>query len=129
MTGPQRDAAWRHEWHNNAPRIEFLHLADAVLNKAEAALLDPERDEHDKRCTALAEVPQQVFPERPLPVWIPARELTATFPDTETMTSLGSTLQSATWTTNLGNLRDSFTVRNAFRVPIGIFLRNWRENL
>ena len=57
--------------------------------------------------------PQQVAPELFFPMWIPARELSATFSDTEIMTSLGSTAQSPLWSKLLENLRDLKTIRNA----------------
>ncbi|KAI9910666.1 hypothetical protein PsorP6_010167 [Peronosclerospora sorghi] len=113
MTGPQRDKKWRQSWQNAAPRVELSHPTDAVFEKAEAALLDEGRDDCDKRCAALAGVPQQVSPELCLPMWIPARDLTATFSDTEIMTSLGSTAQSPMWTKSLEHLRDFKTIRNA----------------
>lgn len=60
MTGPQRDKKWRQTWRNAAPRADFSRPADAIFEKAEAALLDPERYPQAKRCAALAGVPQQV---------------------------------------------------------------------
>ncbi|UIZ28542.1 hypothetical protein KXD40_009205 [Peronospora effusa] len=110
---PQRDRKWRQAWQTTANRVDFSRPTDAVFAKAEHALLDPERDVHDKRCAALAGVPQQVSPELCLPMWIPARELSATFSDTEIMTSLGSTAQSPLWSKSLEHLRDFKTIRNA----------------
>ncbi|KAI9990431.1 hypothetical protein PInf_021402 [Phytophthora infestans] len=96
MTGPQRDKKWRQAWQNTAPRAEFSRPQDAIFESAENAMLDPDRSPEDKRFAALA-----------------ARELTATFSDTEIMTSMGSTPQTTTWTSNLGHLRDFKTIRNA----------------
>ncbi|KAF4034853.1 hypothetical protein GN244_ATG13139 [Phytophthora infestans] len=76
-------------------------------------MLDPDRTPADKRFAALADTPQDVATERPLPMWIPARELIATFSDTEIMTLMGSTPQTTTWTSYLGHLRDFKTIRNA----------------
>ncbi|KAF4138708.1 hypothetical protein GN958_ATG12103 [Phytophthora infestans] len=113
MTGPQRDKKWRQAWQNTAPRAEFSRPQDAIFASAENAMLDPDRSPEDKRFAALAGTPQDVAPELLLPMWIPARELTATFSDTEIMTSMGSTPQTTTWTSNLGHLRDFKTIRNA----------------
>ncbi|ETN04261.1 hypothetical protein PPTG_23662 [Phytophthora nicotianae INRA-310] len=113
MPGPQRDKKWRQEWQNSAPRAESSRPQDSIFENAENVLLDPDRSPEDKRFAALAGAPQQVSPELLLPMWIPARELTATFSDTEIMTSLGSTPQTLTWTSNLGHLREFKTVRNA----------------
>ena len=109
----QRDRKWRQAWQTTANRVKFSRPTDAVFAKAETALLDPARDVHDKRCAALAGVPQQVSPELCLPMWIPARELSATFSDTEIMTSLGSTTQSPLWSKSLELLRDFKRICNA----------------
>ncbi|OWY95241.1 hypothetical protein PHMEG_00034803, partial [Phytophthora megakarya] len=113
MSGPIQDSKWRKEWINSAPRAEYSRPTDAAFEQAERALLDPERDALDKRCAALAGAPQQVSTELCFPMWIPARDLTVTFTDTEIMTSLGSTAQSPLWTKCLGHLRDFKTIRKA----------------
>ncbi|KAE9039498.1 hypothetical protein PR003_g8013 [Phytophthora rubi] len=113
MPGPQRDKKWRQAWQNAAPRGEFTRPADAIFEKAERAFLDPDRDERDKRCAALAGVPQQVSPELCFSMWIPARDLTVSFSDTEIMTSLGSTPQSPLWSKSLEHLRDFKAVPQA----------------
>ncbi|KAI9990780.1 hypothetical protein PInf_018349 [Phytophthora infestans] len=109
MTGPQRDKKWRQAWQNAASRAELSRPQDAVFENAESVMLDPDRTPADKRFAALT----GCRPELLLPMWIPARELTATFSDTEIMTSMGSTPQTTTWTSNLGHLRDFKTIRNA----------------
>ena len=76
-------------------------------------MLDPDRDVYDKRCAALARVPQPVSPELCLPTWIPARDLSSTFSDTEIVTSRGSSAQSLLWTESLANLRDTKKILNA----------------
>ena len=93
--------------------MDFSRPTDAVFAKAETALSDPGRDVRNKHSAALAGVPQLVSPELRLPMWIPARELSATFSDTEIMTSLGSTTQSPLWSKSLEHLRDFKTIRNA----------------
>ncbi|KAJ8509383.1 hypothetical protein ON010_g18771 [Phytophthora cinnamomi] len=113
MPGPQRDKKWRAAWQNAAPKADYTRPTDAIFEKAEKAFLDPERDGRDKRCAALAGVPQQVSPELCFSMWIPAGNLTASFTDTEIMTSLGATPQSASWSKSLEHLRDFRTVRNA----------------
>ncbi|EGZ04874.1 hypothetical protein PHYSODRAFT_320278 [Phytophthora sojae] len=40
-------------------------------------MMDPDRDERDKRCAALAGVPQQVSADLCFSMWIPARDLTS----------------------------------------------------
>jgi hypothetical protein len=113
MVGLQRDKKWRQSWQNAAPRADFSRPTDAVFAKAEAALLDPDRDTQDKKFAALDGVPQQVSNDLCFPMWIPARDLTVSFSDTEIMTSLGSTPQSPLWSKSLEHLRDFKTVRNA----------------
>uniref|UniRef100_A0AAV1VDP4 Uncharacterized protein n=1 Tax=Peronospora matthiolae TaxID=2874970 RepID=A0AAV1VDP4_9STRA len=93
VSGPQRDRNRRQAWQRAAPRVQFSRPTDAVFAKAEDAFLHPDRDALDKRYAALAAVPQQVSTELCLPMWVPARELSATFSDTETLTSLGSATQ------------------------------------
>ncbi|KAE8988628.1 hypothetical protein PR003_g23135 [Phytophthora rubi] len=96
-----------------AERGESTKPTDAIFEKAERAFLDPDRDERDKRCAALAGVPQQVSPELCFSTWIPARDLTVSFSDTEIMTSLDSTPQSPLWSKSLEHLRDFKAVPRA----------------
>ena len=93
-SGGPRNKNRRQAWQTSAPRVEFSRPTDAVFAKAESVLLEPDRDVCDKSCAALVGVPQQVSPELCLPMWIPARDLSSTFSDTEIMTSLGSSTQS-----------------------------------
>lgn len=113
MPGPNRDKDWRQTYQDSRPREDYSRPIDAVFEKAKSALLDPDRNSQDKRCAALAGVPQQVSMELCLPMWIPARDLSATFSDTEIMTSLGSTPQLPLWSQSLEHLRDFKTIRNA----------------
>ncbi|GAB9477058.1 hypothetical protein Gpo141_00014117, partial [Globisporangium polare] len=46
-------------------------------------------------------------------MWIPAKFLTATFSDTEIMTSLGSDQQPPVWNSSVPFLRDFKCIRNA----------------
>lgn len=112
-SGGPRDKKWRQTWRTAALRVDFSRPINAVFAKAESVLLDPDRDVCDKRCAALAGVPQQVSPELCLVMWIPARDLSSTFSDTEIMTSLGSSTQSLLCTESLANLRDFKIIRNA----------------
>ena len=98
---------------DSRPSSGFSRPTDSVFAKAEIVLLEPDFDVCDKRCAALAGVPQQVSPELCLPMWIPTRDLSSTFSDAEIMTSLGSSTQSLLWTESLENLRDFKTIRNA----------------
>ncbi|CEG40637.1 uncharacterized protein PHALS_10823 [Plasmopara halstedii] len=88
----------------------YLGLRNSDFEEAEAALLDPARD---KRCAAFAGVSQQVSPGFCLLMWIPARELSATFFDTRIMTSLGSSTQSPVWLNSLEHLRAFKAIRDA----------------
>ncbi|KAE8876959.1 hypothetical protein PF002_g19137 [Phytophthora fragariae] len=58
-------------------------------------MLDPDRTAQVKTFAALAGVPQHVASEVTFSMWIPAKDLTSTFTDTEIMTSLGSGPQPA----------------------------------
>ena len=57
---PQRDRKWRQAWQTTANKVEFSRPIDSYFAKAETALLDPNRDVHDKRCAAFAGVPQKL---------------------------------------------------------------------
>ncbi|RLN73287.1 hypothetical protein BBJ28_00026871, partial [Nothophytophthora sp. Chile5] len=113
MPPARRDQAWHSEWKNKAPRAEFSFPTDATFAEAEEAMLDPDRDAQDKKFAALRGVPQPVSNDLCFPMWIPARELTSTFSDTEIMTSLGSGSQPAIWSANIHHLREFKTIRNA----------------
>ncbi|OWY92588.1 hypothetical protein PHMEG_00038352 [Phytophthora megakarya] len=76
-------------------------------------MLDPTRSTSDKKFAALAGVPQAGSNDLAFPMWIPAKDLTATFSDTEIMTSLGSGPQPAIWSANTQHLRDFKAVRSA----------------
>ena len=47
----------------------FSRPTDSVFAKAEIVLLEPDFDVCDKRCAALAGVPQQFLPKLCLPMW------------------------------------------------------------
>lgn len=113
MVASRRDQAWHAEWRNKAPQVEFSLPTDDALASAEKAMLDPDRNADDKKAAALRGVPQLVSSELTYSMWIPARDLTATFSDTEIMTSLGSDPQPAIWSANVSHLRDFKTIRNA----------------
>ena len=107
---PQRDRKWRQAWQTTANKVEFSRPTDSCFTKAETALLDPNRDVHDKQCASLAGCLNKL---RQNCVSQPARDLSATFSDTKIMTSLGSTAQSPLWSKRFEHLRDFKTIRNA----------------
>ncbi|GMF39181.1 unnamed protein product [Phytophthora fragariaefolia] len=113
MPTQQRHKEWRQRVQNSASRPDASPPTDTTFQKAEAAFLDPETTAADKRAAALAGVPQLVDPDLLIPMWIPARDLTSSFSNTEIMTSFGSTHQDAVWNNSLSHLQAFKAVKNA----------------
>ncbi|KAG2502930.1 hypothetical protein JM16_008944 [Phytophthora kernoviae] len=111
VTSP-RNTSWRAEWRAQAPRAEGRRPTDATLADAERTFLDPGSSSIDRKFAALKGVPTPVANESCFPMWIPAKVLTATFSDTEIMTSLGSDQQPLVWRSSVVHLRDFKCIKN-----------------
>uniref|UniRef100_M4B9K0 Uncharacterized protein n=1 Tax=Hyaloperonospora arabidopsidis (strain Emoy2) TaxID=559515 RepID=M4B9K0_HYAAE len=83
VSGPERDKKGSQAWQTAAPSVIVLRPTNATFAKDKIALSEPNRDSRDKRVppsrACLNYVSAEVFC---LPMWIPARELSATFYDT-----------------------------------------------
>jgi hypothetical protein len=104
---------WRNAYLVNAKRISTPRPTDAAFAEAEQVLLDPSSTPLERKQAALRGVPPIVPFDSCFPMWIPAKFLTATFSDTEIMTSLGTEQQPAEWTNAIPYLRDFKCIRNA----------------
>ncbi|GAB9465706.1 Pollike protein [Globisporangium polare] len=108
-----RNTEWRATWRESAQRVTAPRLTDAVFAAAEHVFIDPLRTADDRKAAALRGTPPAVPADTCFPMWIPAKFLTATFSDTEIMTSLGSDQQPPVWNSSVPFLRDFKCIRNA----------------
>jgi hypothetical protein len=106
---------WRNEWRARAPAPEPKRPADVVLADAERAFNDTTISATDRKLAALKGTPTPVAADECFSMWIPAKELTATFKDTEIMTSLGGSTQPTKWSDSVisQRVRDFRCIRNA----------------
>ncbi|KAF1313888.1 hypothetical protein FI667_g16909, partial [Globisporangium splendens] len=102
---------WRKQWRANSSRQQVTIPTDATFAEAERAFQDEDRTAAERKAAALRGVPTPVNSDQCYPMWIPARDLTSTFSDTEIMTSLGGDQKSTLWANSIVHLRDFKVIR------------------
>ncbi|KAF1313891.1 hypothetical protein FI667_g16907, partial [Globisporangium splendens] len=102
---------WRKQWRANSSRQQVTIPTDATFAEAERAFQDEDRTAAERKAAALRGVPTPVNSDQCYPMWIPARDLTSTFSDTEIMTSLGADQKSTLWVNSIVHLRDFKVIR------------------
>ncbi|KAF1327265.1 Pollike protein, partial [Globisporangium splendens] len=102
---------WRKQWRANSSRQQATIPTDATFAEAERAFQDEDRTAAERKAAALRGVPTPVNSDQCYPMWIPARDLTSTFSDTEIMTSLGADQKSTLWANSIVHLRDFKVIR------------------
>lgn len=102
---------WRKEWRANTSRNQITIPTDATFAEAERAFQDKDRSAMERKAAALRGVPTPVNSDQCYHMWIPARDLTSTFSDTEIMTSLGADQSSALWSSSVVHLREFKIIR------------------
>jgi hypothetical protein len=102
---------WRKQWRANSSRHQVTIPTDATFAEAERVFLDENSTAAERKAAALRGVPTPVNSDQCYPMWIPARDLTSTFSDTEIMTSLGFDQKSTLWANSIVHLRDFKVIR------------------
>ncbi|GAB9476027.1 hypothetical protein Gpo141_00013100 [Globisporangium polare] len=111
MKPPAANAEWRKEWRASTSRNQVTIPTDATFAEAERAFQDEDRSIAERKAAALRGVPTPVNSDQCYPMWIPARDLTSTFSDTEIMTSLGADQSSTLWANSVVHLREFKVIR------------------
>uniref|UniRef100_K3WT01 Endonuclease/exonuclease/phosphatase domain-containing protein n=1 Tax=Globisporangium ultimum (strain ATCC 200006 / CBS 805.95 / DAOM BR144) TaxID=431595 RepID=K3WT01_GLOUD len=102
---------WRKQWRANSSRHQVTIPTDATFAEAERVFLDENSTAAERKAAALRGVPTPVNSDQCYPMWIPARDLTSTFSDTEIMTSLGFDQKSTLWANSIVHLQDFKVIR------------------